>query len=55
MNIRQNSIEDYDQIMEDVAAKIEANPDHRFRIILQALKSVDCPYLRRKLRKEFDI
>lgn len=55
MNINTHSIEDYDMILARIQQEINENPEKQFRILLKALKSIDCPYLRRKLRKEFSL
>ncbi len=55
MNLNMHTIEDYDMILKRIQDEINNNPDKEFRILLKALKSIDCPYLRRKLRKQFSI
>ena len=53
MSFRMHSIEDYDKLIAQIQREIDENPDYRFRIILKSIKSIDCPYLRRKLRQKF--
>lgn len=44
---------DYDQFFIQLQKQIEVNPSMQYRIILGAIRSTDCPYLKRKLRRVF--
>ncbi|MEM6361537.1 MAG: hypothetical protein AAF149_09715 [Bacteroidota bacterium] len=48
-----NQPSDFDQFFIDLQQRIQENPTMQYRIILGAIKSTDCPYLKRKLRKMF--
>ncbi|MEM6526087.1 MAG: hypothetical protein AAGF85_10085 [Bacteroidota bacterium] len=44
---------DYDEFFIRLQKQIEVNPTMQYRIILGAIRSTDCPYLKRKLRRVF--
>lgn len=47
------SLKDFDQFLLKLDAEIAANPEAKHRIILRALKSSDCPYLKRRVKAHF--
>ena len=46
-----NSVAKYDQLIAELEKSILENPEMKYRMILSTIRDVDCPYLKRKIRK----
>lgn len=44
---------DFDRIIIELSAKIKERPQEKHRIIMQTLKHIECPYIKRKLKEAF--
>lgn len=44
------NIKEYDLFILDLKQRINVYPDKKWRIILQALKGTECPYLKKKIK-----
>ncbi len=46
---------EFDFVMLELNKKLVEKPNEKYRIIMQTLKQIDCPYLQRKLKETCNI
>jgi hypothetical protein len=46
-----DSIKDYDRFFERLQLRILLEPDKKYRLLLEAIRQTDCPYLKQKIKK----
>lgn len=48
-----DAMNDFDRVIMELNQKLKERPDERHRIIMQTLKEVECPYVKRRLKETF--
>ncbi|MEM8967138.1 MAG: hypothetical protein AAGE93_12030 [Bacteroidota bacterium] len=46
--------QDFDLFLLNLHLRIEENPEQKWRILLQAIQEIDCPFLKRRIRQVYN-
>jgi hypothetical protein len=53
MQVTMESIKDYDRFFERLQRRILIETDKKYRLLLEAIRQTDCPYLKQKINPDY--